>query len=66
MKLTFASSAPQTPSANLALLGVAVLLMLGGAALLVAGVGLVGMWIPFISVGIALTVIVLNGRRGSQ
>ena len=66
MKLTLASSGPQTPSPNLALLGVAVLLMLGGAALLVAGVGLVGMWIPFLSVGITLTVIVLHARRGSH
>ena len=63
MKLTLASDDTDTPPINLALLTVAVLLMLGGAALLVADVGSAGIWIPVIAVGIALTVIVQRGRR---
>jgi len=42
---------------------VAVLLMLGGAALLVASVGSAGIWIPVTAIGIALAVLVQRRRR---
>ena len=51
------------PRKNFALLTVAVLLMLVGALLLVAEVGSVGIWIPVIAVGLALTVMVQRRRR---
>jgi hypothetical protein len=63
MRLTLASGGTHIPPTNLALLTVAVLLMLGGAALLVARVGSAGIWIPVIAVGIALTVIVQQRPR---
>ena len=44
---------------------VAVLLMLGGAAVLIADVVHEGISIPLIAIGIALTVI-LNVRRGKR
>jgi hypothetical protein len=62
MKLTLASGG-RPPSADLALLAVAVLLMLGGAALLVADIGSASIWIPVIAIGIALSVRVRRGRR---
>ena len=52
-------------STDLVLRGAAVALMLGGAALLIADVVSDGIWIPLITVGIALT-IVLNMRRGRR
>ncbi len=45
-----------------ALLALAILLMLGGAALLLANVGGPGLWIAVITMGIAL--VVARGRRG--
>jgi hypothetical protein len=67
MRNTLASGSPHTAPIDLALLIVAVLLMLGGAVLLVAGVGSAGIWLPVIAIGIALTVIVQrkDHRRGS-
>jgi hypothetical protein len=58
----------RTPVADRVLLGVAVLLMLGGAALLIADVVSSGVTIPLITVGIALVVIAQMDirRRGSQ
>jgi hypothetical protein len=47
----------QTPSRDLALLAVAVVLMLGGAVTLVGGWIAAGIAIPMIAVGIALVVI---------
>ena len=58
MKPTLASEGTHTQPLALALLAVAALVMLGGAALLVADVGSAGIWIPVIAVGIALTAIV--------
>jgi hypothetical protein len=52
-------------STDLVLRAVAVLLMLGGAALLIADVVHEGISIPLITIGIALTV-VLNMRRGRR
>ena len=43
----------------------AVVLMLGGAVLLVAGVGASGLWIAVIAVGLAL-VAIEQGSRSSQ
>jgi len=63
MNLTLASGGVQRPRENLALLTVAVLLMLVGAAMLVADAGRAGIWISVIAVGIALTVIVQRRRR---
>lgn len=60
MKLTLAPGGTRMPSINLAVLTIAVLLMLVGATLLVAGIGSAGIWIPVIAIGISLTVI---GRR---
>jgi len=48
---------------DLALVVVAVLLMLGGAVLLVAEVGSAGIWIPVIAIGIALTVVARRKDR---
>ena len=65
MKPTLASDQPRTPPVDLALLAVAILLMLGGAALLVADIGSAGVWIPLIAIGIAVTVLVQRKlRRG--
>jgi hypothetical protein len=63
MNFTFASGGIHMPRKDLALLTVAVLLMLVGAAMLVADFGSAGIWIPVIAVGIALTVIVQRRRR---
>jgi hypothetical protein len=50
-----------------AVVWVAVVLMLGGAALLVAGVSASGLWIAVITVGIALTVFEwTRGRSGAR
>jgi hypothetical protein len=52
-----------TPAADLTLLTVAVILMLGGSVMLLVGVG-AGIAIPLIAVGIAVTAIVeLDKRR---
>ena len=58
----------RTPVADRVLLGLAVLLMLGGAALLIADVVSSGVTIPLITVGIALVVIAQMDirRRGSH
>jgi hypothetical protein len=63
MKPTLVSGGSHIPPISLALLTVAVLLMLGSAALLVADVGSAGIWIPVIAIGIALAVVVQRGRR---
>lgn len=47
----------ETPPRDLAVLAVAVLLMLGGAAMLVGGSIASGIAIPLITIGIALVVI---------
>jgi len=67
MKGTLASGSPHMAPIDLALLSVAVLLMLGGAVLLVADVGSAGISISVIAVGIALTMIVQRKgpRRGT-
>ena len=64
MRLTLASGGQHMDPMDLVLLTVAVLLMLGGAALLVADVGTAGIWIPVIAIGIVLTVIVQGSREG--
>ena len=64
MRLTLASGGQHMAPIDLALLGIAVVLMLGGAVLLVAAVGSAGIWIPVIAIGIALTVIVR--RKGPR
>jgi len=46
------------------LIWIAVVLMLVGAVLLVAGVGAAGLWIAVIAVGIAL--VAMEGYRGRQ
>ena len=59
-----ASGAPQRmPLSDLALLTVAILLMLGGAAALVADVVGAGIAIPLIAIGIALTIVIQNRKR---
>jgi hypothetical protein len=58
----------RTPVADRVLLGIAVVLMLGGAALLIADVVTSGVTIPLVTVGIALVVMaqVDIHRRGSH
>jgi|GEM_PF-3220505 len=63
MKLTRASGDSHIAPIDRALPTVAVLLMLGGAALLVASVGRAGIWIPVTAIGIALAVLVQRRRR---
>lgn len=46
------------------LIWIAVVLMLVGAVLLVAGIGAAGLWIAVIAVGIAL--VAMEGYRGRQ
>jgi hypothetical protein len=43
---------------------IAVVLLLVGAAMLVAGVGAAGLWISVITIGIAL--VVIDGRRSRR
>jgi hypothetical protein len=64
MKLLVASGGPRSlPLTDLVPITVAVLLMLGGAAMLIAHVVSAGISIPLIAVCIALTVVVQNKRR---
>jgi hypothetical protein len=64
MKLLVTSGGPRSlPLTELVLLTVAVLLMLGGAAMLIAHVVSAGISIALIAVGIALTVVVQNKMR---
>jgi multisubunit Na+/H+ antiporter MnhB subunit len=51
------------PPTEFLLLVVAVVLMLGGAALMLAGLVSPGIAIPLIAVGIALTVVAQSRRR---
>ena len=64
MRLTLNAGGQHIAPIDLVLLTVAVLLMLGGAALLVADMGSAGIWIPVIAIGIVLTVIVQGSREG--
>ena len=52
-----------TPAADLTLLTVAVILMLGGAVMLLVGVVGAGIAIPLIAVGIGVTAIVEIDKR---
>ena len=63
MRLTHSSCTRDMAPIGLALVVVAVLLMLGGAVLLVAEVGSAGIWIPVIAIGIALTVVARRKDR---
>lgn len=56
----------RTPVVDTALLAIAVVLMLGGAALMLAGVVGAGLAIPLIALGIALVAVVQTRRRGSH
>lgn len=55
-----------TPRTDVALLAVAVLLMLGGAAMLIADVVSAGITIPLIAIGTALMVVVVQNKRRRQ
>lgn len=62
--LSAASGGGLTPAADLTLLTMAVILMLGGAVMLLVGVVGAGIAIPLIAVGIGVTAIVeLDKRR---
>lgn len=63
MKLTLASGGPHTAGIDVALVTLAVLLMLGSAAMLLAEIGSAGIWIPVIGIGLALVTIVQRRQR---
>jgi hypothetical protein len=62
--LTVPASGPRpSPGADLAVRTVAVALLLGGAAMLIAGVLSPGIAFPLIAIGLALVVIAQNDKR---
>ena len=63
MKVVASGASQRMPLSDLALLTVAILLMLGGAAALVADVVGAGIAIPLIAIGIALTIVIQNRKR---